>query len=460
MKTSKGTLIGSLVVLSVLGTGAAAEPFVYVTRYADDAVAVIDAATSSIVATIPVSDDPSGIALSPNGTRAYVANHGIGVVSVINTATNVVIAEIPGVFAASSIVVAPDGTRAWVGTDFGFHDVYALDLVTNSIAASIHFIQDVNLGMDLLPDGSRLYVAPAVYDHLVSIDTGTNMPVGDALGFQPSGLANDLIVTPDGTRAYVSRQAEGSGRITIVDLATSSQAGEISVGSEPWGLAFGADGTLLYVAGSGTGTISVIDTVTNQVVGEPIVIGGSPRYLAVTPDGTRLFVTNDGNDTVSIVDLATNSVVDTLDVAGMPHGIAIGPGPAVVAMAIDPANPLTLYAGTAGAGVYRTVDGGESWAPANTGITDFDIIALVVATDGSAVYAGTRAGGVFKSTDNGTSWNAVNNGLDPHILSLEIVPGNGTTLYASVDDGGGVYRTTDGGTTWTAVNDGLPVGSP
>lgn len=74
MKTSKGTLIGSLVVLSVLGTGAAAEPFVYVTRYADDAVAVIDAATSSIVATIPVGAIPRGVAMGLDGTRAYVAN--------------------------------------------------------------------------------------------------------------------------------------------------------------------------------------------------------------------------------------------------------------------------------------------------------------------------------------------------------------------------------------------------
>ena len=99
-----------------------------------------------------------------------------------------------------------------------------------------------------------------------------------------------------------------------------------------------------------------------------IPVAAGPRDIALNPDGARLFVTDDGNDTVSVIDVATNSVVATLDVAGMPYQIAIGIGPAVVAMAVDPADPMTVYAGTAGGGVYRTPDGGASWTPASTGL--------------------------------------------------------------------------------------------
>jgi photosystem II stability/assembly factor-like uncharacterized protein len=69
-------------------------------------------------------------------------------------------------------------------------------------------------------------------------------------------------------------------------------------------------------------------------------------------------------------------------------------GAAITAMAIDPANPGTMYAGTSGAGVFKTIDGGASWAPFNEGLSSFDIRTLAIAADG--VYAATAAG-VFRA---------------------------------------------------------------
>ena len=42
----------------------------------------------------------------------------------------------------------------------------------------------------------------------------------------------------------------------------------------------------------------------------------------------------------------------------------------VLALAIDPATPATLYAGTGG-GVFKSTDGGGNWGTVNTGLTDF-----------------------------------------------------------------------------------------
>jgi YVTN family beta-propeller protein len=47
-----------------------------------------------------------------------------------------------------------------------------------------------------------------------------------------------------------------------------------------------------YVANSGDGTVSVIDTATNTVVGTPIPAGREPFGIAVTPDGRRAYVAN------------------------------------------------------------------------------------------------------------------------------------------------------------------------
>ena len=57
-------------------------------------VSVIDTASNTVVATIPVGVNPVGVAITPDGTRAYVTNEGSNTVSVIDIATNTVVATI------------------------------------------------------------------------------------------------------------------------------------------------------------------------------------------------------------------------------------------------------------------------------------------------------------------------------------------------------------------------------
>jgi hypothetical protein len=84
---------------------------------------------------------------------------------------------------------------------------------------------------------------------------------------------------------------------------------------------------------------------------------------------------------------------------------SIGPeGGTTYALAIDPAAPATLYAGTDG-GVFKSTNGGASWRAASTGLTYITVrsLALDPATP-TTVYAGTN-GGMFKSTNGGESMN-------------------------------------------------------
>jgi hypothetical protein len=96
----------------------------------------------------------------------------------------------------------------------------------------------------------------------------------------------------------------------------------------------------------------------------------------------------------------------------------------IQALAIDPTTPATVYAGTPGGGVFKSTDGGASWAAVNSGLTNTNVFALAIApTTPTTVYAGTIHGGVFKSTDGGASWAAVNSGLTNTVVqALEIDP--------------------------------------
>jgi photosystem II stability/assembly factor-like uncharacterized protein len=135
-------------------------------------------------------------------------------------------------------------------------------------------------------------------------------------------------------------------------------------------------------------------------------------------------------------------------------------GPAgqdIRALAINPANPATLYAGTYGGGIFKSTDSGGTWAASNTGLTNPYIYALAVnPVTPATVYSGTN-GGVFKSTNSGGTWTAVNTGLGSlYVDALVIDPSTPTTLYAGTY--GGVFKSTNSGAAWAAVNTGL--GSP
>jgi photosystem II stability/assembly factor-like uncharacterized protein len=121
------------------------------------------------------------------------------------------------------------------------------------------------------------------------------------------------------------------------------------------------------------------------------------------------------------------------------------------ALAMDPVTPSTLYAGTNGGGVFISIDGGNTWSAGNTGLTDMYVDALAVdPRTTSTLYVGTAYGGVFKSLDSGHTWNAANTGLaNLSVLSFAIYPVFTSTLYAGTNVGGVFWRI-DGGATGSA----------
>ena len=151
-------------------------------------------------------------------------------------------------------------------------------------------------------------------------------------------------------------------------------------------------------------------------------------------------------------------------------------------LAVSPANPATLFAGTGsttsfnrfgslGIGVARSTDGGASWTVlAGTTFAGKAINSVVPTTldGGNIVLAATwlDQGGVWRSTDNGTTFSRISgngtSGLpDAGVNKLISDPGNPNRFYAGVPfcTGGGaqagVYRSDDGGLTWSQINTGL-----
>ena len=103
----------------------------------DNIVLVIDTATNTVVATIAVGQTPFGVAITPDGTRAYVTNQNSNTVSVIDTATNTVVATIPVGLRPAGVAITPDGTRAYVANVCRDNTVSVIDTATNTVVATI-----------------------------------------------------------------------------------------------------------------------------------------------------------------------------------------------------------------------------------------------------------------------------------------------------------------------------------
>jgi photosystem II stability/assembly factor-like uncharacterized protein len=161
-------------------------------------------------------------------------------------------------------------------------------------------------------------------------------------------------------------------------------------------------------------------------------------------------------------------------------------------LAVDPRDPDVAYVAALGhlwgpnpeRGIYKTTDGGKSWAHVlkvdeKTGACDVVLDPRSPDTVYAALYARRRtrwsftgtgeAGGIFRSDDAGATWKKLTEGLPPRTgrIGLAIFPADPRILYATVESdhggtgrdewadrspSGGVFRTEDRGETWTRMS--------
>ena len=151
-------------------------------------------------------------------------------------------------------------------------------------------------------------------------------------------------------------------------------------------------------------------------------------------------------------------------------------------LAVHPADGQTLYAGSAGGGVWKTTDGGQSWTPTMHDEASLAIGAIAIdPSDPDTVYAGTgeavhylslpgplpltnvswfyEGEGVYKSTDGGGSWTLTGAIGNEFVYRIAVDPNDPANVlcagFSTPAGAGGLCRSTDGGTTWTTLLAGV-----
>ena len=284
--------------------------------------------------TFNVGVTPTGVAITPNGKYAYVANN-----------------NNYGISGADSVTV------------LNLHSGFPKLTITDT-----SFNQPYTITIDKC--GNRAYVSNSASTTVTIIDIGTNTVAGVINGFDgPSGVA----LTPN--LAYVNNYGAsggvGSGNgttVSVVNLQTNTIIATIIVGLAPAALVLSPCFQFLYVinyvnGNPGIGTLSVVSTRTNTVVATILGFSG-PFQIVLSKCGNYAYVSNFGSNNfapygtgISVVDLKRYQIVQTITTGIQPAGLCLSTSGKYLYVT----NYNTLYAGaeftnlTPGQGTVSTI---------------------------------------------------------------------------------------------------------
>lgn len=221
-------------------------------------------------------------AVSPNGTRVYVANKegggsSSGSLTVIDATDNTVIETIddPCFVSPEWVVVNPSGTRAYVVSRQG-DSVCVVDTATNTVIDSVT-VGSAPRSAVVTCNGAFLYVANNGGD-VSKVRTSDNTVV-DTLPF--TGSPRNLAITPDCAQIYVPLQNDTVGVIVTATDATTTIT--IPGADSTYGAAVIQSGAFVYITDEDDDEVEVIEVATDTVVSGatlPIPAGNGVRGIA------------------------------------------------------------------------------------------------------------------------------------------------------------------------------------
>jgi YVTN family beta-propeller protein len=355
---------------------------VYVALPNTNSVAVIDGLTNAVLTTIPIAAAnatgtatyPYSLALTPDARYLYVVDESCGTgppiqgsVSVVDTLNNSVVATIPAGTCPTSIAITPDGTRAYV-TNYD-ETVPVIDTSANAVLTNLTI--SAQGGLAISPDGRHVYFASGFPSDLAVIDTATNTVVsgvnlvvsrGPGVSPETCDALYQVAVTPDGSQVYVDGLDCGSFGAFNTSLALSSPstselfAAIYGILCTAGGIGVTPDGKHAYVLDTGCPDVYIVDTTTFSITTQtsPTDLSGffTPYFIAFSPDSKFAYLSGEFTGGASyvpgvmVVDTTTNTFPPTLSIplSVDPAGMAVSPANNTAAgmnVAVQPVDQIT-----------------------------------------------------------------------------------------------------------------------
>jgi 6-phosphogluconolactonase len=295
-----------------------------------------------------IGNAPAGIALSPSGQFAYVANEDDNTISLlkIDSVSGILSEVLPrtpaGGFAPNQMLLDPAGSTLFVAnqlsndvTTFSVGSSGALTLVSTASVGS----QPSNLAFAngllfvAVPNFSRVYVFSVSSGTLTAVN-GSPFLVSDGVASVTVDSAAKFLYVPNVTTNTISGfSISNSGNtVTLTPIPGSPFApSAATLPIAPVAAVLDATATHLYVANSGSTSVSQFSVGTDgsltSLTPATVSVGTNPAFLVFDPDAKYMFVANVGSR--SITELAVNSdatlgtTSQSISVPSVPQGLVL-----------------------------------------------------------------------------------------------------------------------------------------
>jgi YVTN family beta-propeller protein len=379
--------IAGLVALPASSAHASSDPLIYAADLRGGVVDVIDAATYTGVAIIPVGSEPTDVILNRSGTRAYVVNSGSNTISVIDTSSSTVTATISlGNYQPFGIAINQDGSMAYVAASLsnGAGAVMAINTSTNTVTETIP-AGSSDAGIALNSTGTVAYVGDEGDSALAAVDLST-----DAVTIIPiagAGSPSSVEASPDGTKVYVLNEDRAGATISVIDTGTNKVTATIP-GLGDMGFNFAVDPTApLIYAPDEFFTVYVANTSNDTVTGTIPAISNASDGVAFGADGAVAYVGNGAS--ISVINTTAGTVTAAIPIGSNPFISSIA-----VTQTVEPTTTSLTVSPSQSAILGDTVTLAANESPATAGTVQFfdgasPLGSPVAVSSGRAAYTTT-----------------------------------------------------------------------
>jgi len=287
--------VGSVAVVSNVGSGSVT-------------LLSLQGTTLRTLATVPVGDAPRGVALTKDGTRAYVALGEESAVAVVDVAARRVLRRLPTGLEPWSVALTPDGKRLAVGcTRARTLSVFAVATGTELYTVPLNGRNVRQLALSA--NGKRAFV-PFINERRFPA-TRENIDRGWVIG---NRLARVSLVE-EGPREAIALDTQGDalGDVDGCTLSPDSQTLALTAGGTHEVVLFSRIAGLPFVSYGGPEDYLEPESVARI---RRIKLGGRPLGAQFTPDGKRLVIANDFLNALQVVELVSGKVAQTISLGG------------------------------------------------------------------------------------------------------------------------------------------------
>lgn len=207
-----------------------------------------------------------------------------------------------------------------IQTNSAGDDVSIIDPASNKVVGTIHGIE-VNHGAAVAPDGSRYYVSDEAERSLDVVDAKT---LNVTRKIPLSGHPNNISISKDGKRVYVSI-AVAPGAVDVIDTASMEKVKSIPVKGAVHNTYVTPDGKYVVSGSIPSKVITVIDQKTEESAWSLQMDKGiRPMAFATNPDGSTkwIFVQLSAFNGFAVVDFATRKEINRIKLPDLPPGKA------------------------------------------------------------------------------------------------------------------------------------------